>query len=357
MRMLEKNPADRFPSMHDMAEAVNQALPQRGDGVRTQIGLLARNRPNIAVEAARATPTSPFPGGRVISGGRGVLMPLPSVRRGAEAPKRAPDRRGLMVGGAAIGLGVAALLLAQPWKAPPTPYAPPAPTASPTDTLWLRTRGAAEYARQLAVTAGVPTKALIRADSLSDLAKAQAIQGQTEEAVMLMTTASGLYAEAQRSAIARAAAGSADRPPRPRDASRTAPPASGSTPVTGEPGPSAAAAPPGPGDSLQVAEYYAELKRAIDARQLGEIQRLLPNLTGKEEGQWRKLFEDRKVTGIEAAFFVREVTVQGDEATAHVIYDLTITREAKSNMRQQDQTVLLSRGPRGWRQIRADDVP
>jgi len=346
MRMLAKNPVERFPSMHDVANAIGLALPAAGDGVRTQIGLLARNRPAVPVEANRLTPTS-WPGARPISGGRARAI-TPAAAAAPTLPLPRKQNRMLMSIGAAI-LGVLALLLLRP-RSQPAPVLAPAPAAiSSTDSLWIHTRGAAEFARQRAVAAGVPAKALAGADSLFDQAVAQAAADRKAEAAVLMTKASGIFADAEKAALAKA--------PTPAAPSIAAKPKEAPKPAVAAPAPAAepVAAKPVPSESLAIAEYYAELKRAIDSRQLAEIKRLLPNLTGKEEGQWRKLFEDRKVTGIESSFFVREVQTEGDQGQAHVIYDLTVTKDGKSEMKQRDQKVLLSRGPHGWRQIRVDE--
>jgi serine/threonine protein kinase len=345
IRMLAKNPAERFPSMHDAATAIGLALPNPGDGVRTQIGLLARNRPTVSVEANRLTPTS-WPGARPISGGRARAVTPP----GAGAPTlplaRKPNRLLVTIGAAALGL--LTLLLLRPRSQPAPVLAPAVATISSTDSLWIHTRGAAEFARQRAVAAGVPAKALAEADSLFAQALAEASSDRKAEAAVLMTKASGIFADAEKAALAKAPTASA--PAKAKEAPKT-PVATASTAPAAEP----VAAKPAPPESLAIAEYYTELKHAIDARQLAEIKRLLPNLSGKEEGQWRKLFEDRKVTAIESSFFVTEVQTDGDQGVAHVIYDLTVTKDGKSNMRQQDQKVLLSRGPQGWRQIRVEE--
>jgi serine/threonine protein kinase len=348
MRMLAKNPAERFPSMHDVAAAIGLALPSAGDGVRTQIGLLARNRPTVPVEANRLTPTS-WPAARPISGGRARAI-TPAAAAAPTLPLPRKQNRLLLSIGAAI-LGVLALLLLRP-RSQPAPVLAPAPaTISSTDSLWIHTRGAAEFARQRAVAAGVPAKALAGADSLFQQALTEAAADRKAEAAVLVTKASGIFADAEKAALAKAPTPStpatAAKPKETLKPTVTAPAAA--------PAPEPVAAKPVPSESLAIAEYYSELKRAIDSRQLAEIKRLLPNLSGKEEGQWRKLFEDRKVTGIESSFFVREVQADGDQGQAHVIYDLTVTKDGKSNMKQQDQKVLLSRGPHGWRQIRVDE--
>jgi hypothetical protein len=271
---------------------------------------------------------------------------------GADAPTlpltTKPNRLLIGVGTAALGLLV--LLVLRPRSQPASAPALAPSVISSTDSLWIHTRGAAEFARQRAVAAGVPAKALAGPDSLFDQALAEASADRKAEAAVLMTKASGIFADAEKAALAKAPT------PAPTTPSRTKEPPKATT-ATASTAPAAepVAAKPAPPESLAIAEYYTELKHAIDARQLAEIKRLLPNLSGKEEGQWRKLFEDRKVTAIESSFFVSEVQADGDQGVAHVIYDLTVTKDGKSNMRQQDQKVLLSRGPQGWRQIRVEE--
>jgi hypothetical protein len=249
--------------------------------------------------------------------------------------------------GAAAALG-GLLVLFHPWRrAEPSP--PPVIQDPSTDSLWLHSRGAAAYARQRAVDAGVPAKGLAGGDSLFEKAVAEAEQGRKPQAAVLMTSAAGFWAAAEKGAVPKTAAASA--PAKPKETQGVTRPT-----VTGPaPEPLAAQLTPAQTESLAVSQYYDELKRAIDARQLAEIKRLLPNLSGKEEGQWRKLFEDRKVTAIEAGFFLRNIQAKDDQATAHVIYDLTVTKDGKTDMRQRDQQVLLSKGPQGWRQIRVEE--
>jgi hypothetical protein len=147
----------------------------------------------------------------------------------------------------------------------------------------------------------------------------------------------------------------ATEPPnrRPAQAPSTTP---AGTTTTGAPGTSTVLPAPGTdiSDSAIVVRYYRELQGAIESRQLGEVRRLLPNLTDKEAEGWRSLFEDRDLETLEAVFTVQAVTRRGETIFAKVIQELILGRNGKFDHRKRTDLVSLTQGPQGWRQIRSE---
>jgi serine/threonine protein kinase len=250
----------------------------------------------------------------------------------------------------AVGLSApvaAVLLLRSREETPPPPAAaPPAPAATdPVDSLLLAAQGAATYARQRAVTAGATAAQLAAGDSVRRVADSLARIDRKAEAAVLLTSAAGLWEKTERqyrpgltapsggpagSSSGRSATSTADRP--------------------------AAAAPnqPARSDSATVADYYHELARAIESRQLGEVKRLLPNLTPNEERTWRSLFDDRGVDSIDARFTVLNVTRRDAVTYARVQYSQNVVKGSRTQTRGRTLLATLTLGPQGWRQIREE---
>jgi hypothetical protein len=222
----------------------------------------------------------------------------------------------------AVGLSapvVAVLLLRSKEEvaAPPPAVEPaPAPVVStdPVDSLLLAAQGAAAYARQRAITAGASPQQLAAGDSVRQVADSLARLDRKAEAAVLPT-------------------GSAERTT-----------------------PSAVQTQPARSDSLTVTDYYNELARAIESRQLGEVKRLLPNLSPNDERNWRNLFEDRDVDSIDARFTVVNVTRRESTTYARVQYSQNVVKRGRSQTRGRTLMAILTLGPQGWRQIREESV-
>jgi hypothetical protein len=107
-------------------------------------------------------------------------------------------------------------------------------------------------------------------------------------------------------------------------------------------------------DSAAIVEYYRELALGIQARQLGEVRRLLPNLDRFAEDAWRRTFEDEHVEKIEASFIVLNLTRTDDRVHARIQESLVVTRNGRPNPKSRSFFATLTLGPQGWRQIRED---
>ncbi len=321
MRMLAKGPEERWPTVREAVNAIAEALPPTDDSVRVAIGALARNRPDRLTLEQLGTPTSPVPAPRRTP----VVPPRVAVRLGVSR---------LWIVAAAAGLLTTVWMVARRGEAPPAPAA----AAADNDSLYLTVSATATMARQRAVAAGATAKAINEPDSLNRIADSLARSGRKADAAVLLTRATALWDGAEKST-------QASRAPVPSRTPPTAPP-SPPPPTAGQP----------IGDSAAVAGFYQELAHAIEARQLGEVKRLLSNLTQYQENSWRSMFEDGDVTRIEASYTVLSVTRQDQMAYASIIYSQGVTRKGKTDHKDRRQNVVLTLGPQGWRQIRAEEV-
>jgi serine/threonine protein kinase len=254
----------------------------------------------------------------------------------------------------AVGLSapVAAVLLLRSREEvpPPTLVAePPAPVATnPVDSLLLAARGAASYARQLAVSAGATRLQLAAGDSVRHIADSLALLDRKAEAAVLLTSAASLWEKSQRQnrggQVGTPQPGQPAGPVSNRGTDRAATP------------PAAAPAQSGRSDSVTVSDYYNELARAIESRQLGEVKRLLPNLSPNDERNWRNLFEDRGVDSIDARFTVLNVTRRESVTYARVHYSQNVVKGTRTQPRSRTIMATLTLGPQGWRQIREESA-
>ncbi|MGH7703188.1 MAG: protein kinase domain-containing protein, partial [Gemmatimonadales bacterium] len=139
IRMLEKDPANRWPSVEEAVAGIGSTPLSHDDPTRTQLIALARSGANRqALLAKMSTPTSPIPKTRSRAGTAPLTVstrPAPKSGTAARtapavvASPRAPKSRvGLILGGV-VGLAAVGLVLyLAPWKPHPAPIEPgPAP--------------------------------------------------------------------------------------------------------------------------------------------------------------------------------------------------------------------------------------
>jgi serine/threonine protein kinase len=362
MRMLEKSPNDRFPIMRDAVSAVagmrvSGGQPVSDDAVRSHIGLLAAPRPSRPVGEARRTPSSPVPLPRV--------SPIPVPRKKPRPVHVREVFAGLLLAALGAVLAYVAIearqgrLVASDSSAAPvtsaSPESAPArpPAALGADSLLLVARGGAEYARQRAIAAGAEPRAIATGDSLMVQAESVAAAGQKPEAAAIISRATSLWTAAERAKVPATAPQSLPGAPtvlHPLPATRPTDGSSGRTETYAQP--------PLP-DSAQIVEFYGDLERAIESKQLGEVRRLLPNLSDTDERDWRGLFEDDGIRQISASFQVQNVTRgEGLTAFARVFSDIRVTKSnGKVETRQKGwEYATLTLGPQGWRQIRSERI-
>jgi len=210
---------------------------------------------------------------------------------------------------------------------------------------------AASYARQRAIAAGVSAAALRPGDSLQAQAESLATQGQRAGAAVLLTSAASLWQAAEQRATPTATKVTVNPAVATQHPTAVAPKVD--TPTTGaDPTP----AEPEPSDSMKVVSYYRELEGAIRTRQVSEVKRLLPNLTDSEEKYWRNLFSDKNLTAIDAVYTLESLAREGDQATARIRLELTLTKKDKFEHRERRERAILTAGAQGWRQIRSEKL-
>jgi hypothetical protein len=361
MRMLRKSPADRFPSVREAAQAASGMRISGGqsvgdDGVRSHIGLLAAPRLSRPAGDPRRTPSSPAPLPRVLPG------PIARPRR--RRVQFSQVLVGLLLAGLGAGLTYVAIQARDEGLAvadttpvrPPQVVTPPAPnpTEVRADSILLVVRGAAEFARQRAVASGAEPAALAVGDSLMLQAESLSAAGLKSEASGLLHRAVSLWTTAER-AKAQVAGGQT-----PTGARGVKPPPVGRPASDGSPtGRTETYAPAPLPDSVQIVEFYGELERAVESRQLGEVKRLLPNLSETEDRAWRSLFEDKGIDRISATFRVLAVN-RGDGLTAYArVYEEIGTAKGNNPLETKRKGVeyaTLTLGPQGWRQIQSEKV-
>lgn len=360
MRMLQKNPNDRFPTMREAAQAASGMRISGGqamgdEGVRSHIGLLAAPRPSRPVGDSRRTPSSPAPLPRVLPG------PFPRKR-----PKRVQISQ-VFVGLLLAGLGASLAYIALQARneglavADTTTHAPqpapvePAPTQSVeqlrADSVLLVAKGAAQNSRQRAVASGAVPAALAAGDSLMTQAESLSAGGRKADATALIYQATTLFTAAERKAPL------ANNTPTSPNGAPTRPVAS--SPNDSGPGRTETYAPPPLPDSVQIVNFYTDLERAVESKQLGEVKRLLPNLSDNDERAWRGLFEDKDAARIQATFRVLMVNRRdGLTAFARVFQEIRTARDTGpfTLKRRSTDYCELTLGPQGWRQINSEKV-
>ena len=149
------------------------------------------------------------------------------------------------------------------------------PVDARADSILLSARGVATYARQQVLASGTPASALASGDSLLARAESLVTLGLKTEAAVVLTQATSLWTAAQRPTVIQAPPPTT-KPTVPRES-----PPINSAPLPVEPQSNPAGEPgtaPVVPDSVAISQFYAELERAIESRQLGEVKRLLPRL-------------------------------------------------------------------------------
>ncbi len=355
MRMLEKAPADRFPTMKEAVGAIaggrlsgrtGEGLVTTDEHVRSHIGLLAVARPGRPAGETRATPASPTPLGKV-----------PRNSSTARRQRRVRLTR-ILAGVFLAGLGALAAIFAvrgqlgRPLEVVDTLPPPRDTLAERLDSLLIMARGRAEYARDLAVTSGAAPEAMATGDSLRALAESLAAGGHKADAAVLLERAAALWATATPAppATVETVAAPVTRPPRPTPPVAQRPPVT-TTADSGRPEPVS--------DSVAVVQFYVELQKAVQSRQLGEVSRLLPNLTDSDERDWRNLFDDEHVRRIEVVYDVQSVSRQEEDLFARVRERLILTRDNGKIEKKRDRVLWtrLTVGPSGLREIRSEKAP
>ncbi len=379
MRMLEKDPARRWPSMDDIVAVCGRPSLRHDDPVRGEMITLAKAGAGSALMAELKTPTSPLVLSKPQTHGARVALP--------HAPAGSRLWWGLGgLGGVAIA---AALWWLAPWRAWLTPSvsAPPPsrdtvhvsqapPPAVPTDTTSRRgapvpapthvarppsrarvparspaagaesaahppvalredsvvrsLRARALNAMNRAIDAGATPAELARADTVFKGAELLSAQSRLPEAMVQLATAASLWAEVERQSRARAA--------RDTQARRAAEPltAPAATPAPVDPRP----------DIQKVIDDYA---RALESRDVGQVRRAYPGLTSPQQQSWQDFFQS--VRNLKAGLTVTAVRLSGLTAETVVsgVYEYDNATTGRAERRPVTFRAILLVDSSGWR--------
>src|SRR5216117_1201521 len=379
MRMLEKAPDQRWPSMDDVLAVCGRPSLRHDDPIRGEMITLAKAGAGSALMAELKTPTSPL----VLS------KPQTHSARVALPHARPGSRLWWGVGGLGGVAIAAALWWLAPWRAWLTPSvsAPPPsrdtvrvsqapPPAVPTDTTSGRgapvpapthvarppsrarvparspaagaesaahppvalredsvvrsLRARALNAMNRAIDAGATPAELARGDTVFKGAESLSAQSRLPEAMVQLATAASLWAEAERQSRTRAAKDTQAR----RAAEQPAAPAVTPAPVDPRP------------DIQRVIDDYA---RALESRDVAQVRRAYPGLTSGQQQSWQDFFQS--VRNLKASLSVTAVHLSGLTAEAIVsgIYEYDNARTGGAERRPVTFRALLGVDSSGWR--------
>ena len=360
MRMLEKEPSRRWPSMDDVVAVCGRPSLRHDDPVRREMITLAKAGASAHLMAQLNTPTSPI-----------VLSRVHSRRTASRSrPRRVPKVWWGVVGAAALAAG---LWWLAPWRAsrptttptspvspaqrdtaprvaaieprpdtaarapvsvppstprrrePPSVRAPaqPAPAVERQDTLVRMLRDRALAAMSRALEAGATPADLARGDSVFKGAESLAARGQASDAMVQLATAASLWAEAERV--------SRSRPP-------VAIPPAAPPPVTHPPA----------DPRVEIKALIGDYARALESRDLAEIRRVYPGLTSAEQATFAQFFES--VSDLKAGLTINRLIIAGSSADAFVsgVYEYRDTRTGRGRRDTTTFRATLVQDSTGW---------
>ncbi len=362
MRMLEKDPSRRWPSMDDVVAVCGRPSLRHDDPVRREMITLAKAGASAHLLAQLNTPTSPI-----------VLSRAHSRRTAARSrARRVPKAWWGVVGAAAVAAG---LWWLAPWRAgrpattptspvsaarrdtaprvaaseprpdtaarapvsappppatrrrrePPAVRAPaqPAPAVERQDTLVRSLRARALAAMSRALEAGATPSDLARGDSVFKGAESLAARGQASDAMVQLATAASLWAEAERV--------SRSRPP-------VAIPPAAPPPVTHPPD----------DPRVEIKGLIGDYARALESRDLAEIRRVYPGLTSAEQATFAQFFES--VSDLKAGLTIDRLIIAGSSADALVsgVYEYRDTRTGRGRRDTTSFRATLVQDSTGW---------
>jgi serine/threonine-protein kinase len=358
MRMLEKEPEDRWPTMDDVVAVCGRPSLRRDDPVRSEMMTLAKEGNPARLLPEMKVPTSPI----ALAKSRG--------RTPAPAPRRL-SRLWWGLGAAAI---VAGLWWAAPWRLLRAPLASPAdsmiasppqavpgaaetaavrappdstparrgrqpvrrvaalppradslPTALPArrqeDSVLSSLRTTALSVMRRAAAAGATAAEVARGDTMLREADSLAAAGRLSEAMVQIVTATSLWTEAERQARARA--------------------------VRDTPAIAGAATPVDP--RVAIESVIAAYARALESRDTAQVRRAYPGLTASQQQGWGDFF--RAVRNLKAALTITTLDVTGGaaEATVGGVYEFENATTGRIDRRPVTFRASLVSDAAGWR--------
>jgi len=196
-------------------------------------------------------------------------------------------------------------------------------------------RATALAAMRRALDAGATPAELANGDTAFKGAESLALQGRVSDAMMQLTTAASLWADAERLSRSRAV----------RDTPRQRP----AEPAAAAPAPAPAPAPLPPDPRPQIEQVIADYARAVESRDLSEVRRAYPGLTTAQQQGWKDLFQSARK--LKASLTVTAVKVVGTTAEAIVsgVYEYENVRTSRTERLPVTFRAILIAEPGGWR--------
>jgi len=376
MRMLEKDPARRWPGMDDVVAVCGRPSLRHDDPVRGEMITLAKAGAGSALMAQIATPTSPLVlskpqshaptvalpharagsrfwwglgglGGVAIAATIWWLAPWRTWQKSRSAAPPAHDATGVAPANpAAAPNTVSARRAPVPVPARPSTRAgrervsaaPPAAAESAArsavaqreDSLLRSLRARAAAAMSRAIDAGATAADLARGDTVFKGAESLAAQNRVPEAMVQLATAASLWADAERQSRGRAVRDSQQR----RAAEPPAAPALPPAPVDPRP------------DIQKVIDDYA---RALESRDVNQVRHAYPGLTAAQQQSWQEFFQSTR--NLKAGLTVSAVHLSGLTAEAIVsgVYEYDNASTGRGERRAVTFRAVLVVDSAGWR--------
>jgi len=371
MRMLEKDPSRRWPTMDDVVAVCGRPSLRHDDPVRRQMITLAQVGRSQAL-AQLNTPTSPIVPSRpqtrphrgagpparrlsMVGWGLGVIAvaaalwwvgpwrarltparPVPSHQPGSHDTAPAPEvtRAQVDTGGVKAPAPAPARAhrtspAARPPAKPPAVAPPPSAAARGEDSLVRSLRSKALAAMSRALGAGATPADIAPGDSVFKGAESLAARGQSSDAMVQLATAASLWSEAER--VARS---------RPRDTVRV-PPA--------KPAPAAPPAVAPPHDArVDIQKVIDDYARALESRDVEQVRHAYPGLTPAQQQSWQGFFGS--VRNFKVGLTVTAVRFMGLAAEAIVggVYEYDNANTGRAEHRPATFRALLAVDSTGW---------
>ncbi|HEY3221216.1 MAG TPA: serine/threonine-protein kinase [Gemmatimonadales bacterium] len=358
MRMLEKEPEERWPSMEDVVAVCGRPSLRHDDPVRSEMITLAKANNPARLLTEMNVPTSP------IALAKSRRQPV------ATAPRRA-GRWWWVLGAAAVA---ALVVWTAPWhlvrrapstalvdtvvaprQATPLVAGPPRDSTAATrsrqpagrrvavrpprrdsvpagaavrqeDSVLNSLRTTALTTMRRALDAGATAAELARGDTMVRGADSLTAQGRLSEAMVQLVTATSAWSEAERVARARVAREAAAPPPPP--------------PVVAQ---------PVIDPRVAIESVIATYARALETRDTSQVRRAYPGLTSGQQQGWQDLF--RAARNLKASLTVTTIDAKGGTAEASVsgVYEFDNATTGRMERRPVTFRATLVAESGGWR--------
>ena len=368
MRMLEKQPEDRWQTLDDVVAVCGRPSLRRDDPVRSEMMTLAKAGRQARLLAEMTVPTSPValakshmhpavqarrrvsriwwgigavavaalawavasdavPWRSLRGAGQGGPAPVADTVTTQRQPASVSDTPARPQARDSSGTGARRQSAARPPRPGPVPRSD-AVTVTATerqeDSVLSSLRATALGAMRRALDAGATPADLARGETMLRGADSLAAQGRSTDAMVQFVTATSAWNDAER--LARARAGAA------RDTVRPA-----------------VVAPPPADPRAQIEAQVAAYARALESRDANQVRRAYPGLSTRQQHVWEDFF--KAVRNLKANLSVTTVDVNGATAEAVVngVYEFDNSTTGRFERRPVTFRASFVSDSAGWR--------